>query len=99
MPAVVNTAGYDERAVALIERVRGLISTRPDPARMELGGLLNALEIHVETGDGHPDIVTSFERLFCDIAALRQLDGKTIEGAKNLFNDLRQHLHRGTAGR
>lgn len=92
---------YDERAVAFVRRIDHLISAKAAsarPANRELGALLNALEIHVEDGDGHPDIVTGFERLFCDLASVRRLDAKTIATAKKLFNDLRQHLHKETAG-
>jgi hypothetical protein len=90
---------YDEQAVAFVQRLDRLVRPKPEPAQRELGAVLNALEVHVEEGEGRPNIVTSFERLFLDIASLRKLDAKTIATAKKVLNDLRQYLYRETAGR
>jgi len=89
---------YDERAVAFVAKLDKLVRAQPEPASRELGALLNALECHVEDGDGHPTIVTSFDRLFGDIASLRKVDIKTINSARQILNDLKQHLHRATTG-
>jgi len=90
---------YDDRAVAFVAKLDELVRrTKPQPASRELGALLNALECHVEDGHGHPSIVSSFERLFSDLASLRKIDTRTIDSAKKILNDLKQHLHQATAG-
>ena len=89
---------YDEQAVAFTQRLDRLVSKQREPAQRELGALLNALEVHVEEGNGRPEIVTAFEKLFCDLASLRKLDAKTVSTAKGLLDGLRLHLHKETAG-
>jgi hypothetical protein len=89
---------YDEQAVAFTQKLTRLVSKQREPAQRELGALLNALEVHVEEGNGRPGIVTAFEKVFCDLASLRKLDAKIVTTAKGLLNGLRQHLHQETAG-
>jgi hypothetical protein len=88
----------DERAVAFVAKLDELVRAKPEPASRELGALLNALECHVEDGHGHSNIVTSFERLFSDLASLRKIDIRTINSAKKILNDLKQYLHQANAG-
>ena len=91
---------YDQRAVAYVARLQQTLAprTRRDSAAMEIGALMNALEVHVENGLGHPNVVRAYENLLLALATLRAVDTAHVKKAQAIFNDLRQYLHQTTAG-
>ena len=83
---------YDERAVSYIEKIEPLLASEPSQAARELRSLLGALEVHIESGYGIASVVESFEKIFCELAALRKVDAATIEKARGLLRQLMAHV-------
>jgi len=89
---------YDKRAAAYVARLNRAVAprTRLDPVAMEIGALFNALEVHVENGLGHPNVVQAYEDLFLALATLRGVDTGHIKKAQTIFHDLRQYVANST---
>jgi len=101
MPTVRQGAGSERSVSGIVyrERTRGpesVVTSRRvalfpvvDVSREPgMRSLLNALEVHVEEGDGYPAVVASFESLFCDIAAFRKVNARTVSDARRLPNPI-----------
>lgn len=85
---------YDQRAANLVAKLERAVPPRAqlDSDYTEIGALINALEVHVETGRGDAGIVRLYEQLFVAMALLRERPAKQIEKARRIFSDLIKHL-------
>lgn len=84
---------YDERAVSHVARLRRAVprTSRFDDVAVEIGALLNALEVHLEKG-GNVAVVEGHQHVFLTLAKLRNVDAGRIQKATTIFEKLTRYL-------
>jgi len=90
---------YDKRAVGFVRRLERAVPPKGkmDFDYVETGALLNALETHLESGLGHPDVVRAYENVFVTLITLRGMHPDRIAKAKAIFHELQTSLRRSPA--
>ena len=84
---------YDPNAVAVVESIeRTVQQLRPDRQR-EVIAILNAIECHVEEGQGDPGVLRLLPDALVAMATIGHIDARAVTVITRKLDNLRDRVH------
>lgn len=90
---------YDETAVRMIAHIETVLGRLNLPRYGHFVGILNAIENHVEEGDGVPAVVSYLSDALIALAAHQRLPATTIAGITRALDEVRVHVAKSSTRR
>ena len=83
---------YDEHAARLAESMERTLARLHLDRFGHFVGIINAIENHVEEGDGDPTVVRHLGNALLALAAVHQLEHRTVKKLTQTLGELHGHL-------
>ena len=83
---------YDPNAVAVVESIERTVQQLHPERQGELIAILNAIECHVEEGEGDPRVLRHLTDALVDMAAIVHLDARAITVITRKLDKLRDRV-------
>lgn len=90
---------YDETVVRMIVHIETLLERLNLRRYGHFAGILNAIENHVEEGDGVPAVVSYLSDALIALAAHHRIPATTINAIARALGEVRDHVAKSSAAR